>query len=75
MEKNKVTTGIPQGEEPTSKIDLLTGKYTKDIIVGILIIAILLLLLKSGLSEKVSDRLLDGLLALIGFFAGSKIKE
>jgi len=67
-------SGIPQGEEPTSKLDLLTGKYTKDIIVGILILSILIVIVFTSLSEKVVDRLLDGLLALIGFFAGSKIK-
>ena len=71
---NKMYSGIPQGEEPTSKLDLLTGKYTKDIIVGILILSILIVIVFTSLSEKVVDRLLDGLLALIGFFAGSKIK-
>jgi hypothetical protein len=65
----------PQGEDTISKLDLLTGKYTKDVIVGILILSFLATLIFANIPEKISDRLLDGMLALIGFFAGSKFKS
>ncbi|MEZ0130625.1 hypothetical protein AB9T88_13025 [Flavobacterium sp. LBUM151] len=64
---------LPQGESQTSKLDLLTGKHTKDLIIFLLVIAILLTILFSKAPEKITDRLLDALLALVGFFAGSKI--
>jgi hypothetical protein len=65
----------PQGEETISKLDLLTGKYTKDVIVGILILSILIAMIFANVPEKISDRLLDALLTLVGFFAGSKLKS
>jgi uncharacterized membrane protein YobD (UPF0266 family) len=66
---------LPQGETPPSKLDLLTGKHTKDIIVFILIISILLTLIFSKVSDAITNRLLDALLALVGFFVGSKFKD
>lgn len=65
---------IPGGVEQPSRIDLLTGKHTKDILVAILIIIILLVISFGNLENSFQDRLFDGFLALIGFFAGSKIK-
>ena len=65
---------LPQGES-TSKLDLLTGKHTKDLIVSFIIIAILITIICGNAPEKINDRLLDALLALVGFFAGSKLKD
>lgn len=58
-----------------SKVDLITGSHTKNIIVGILIMLILMTLMLAQLPEKVIDRLLDALLALIGLFAATKFKK
>lgn len=66
---------LPQGESQPSKLDLLTGKHTKDLIVFLLVIAILITVIFSKIPEKITDRLLDALLALVGFFAGSKINK
>lgn len=72
---SNTNVGVPQGDSTTSKVDLLTGKHTKDIIVGILIVVLLLIVAFGSLKDSVIDRLLDAVLALVGFFAGSKLKE
>jgi len=64
---------IPQGGDSSSKIDLLTGKHTRDIIVFIIVIALLIAISYNKTEENVRDRLLDALIAMIGFFAGSKL--
>lgn len=66
---------LPKGETSQSKLDGLTGKHTRDVIVSAMIIIIILALAFCNLSEKITDGLIHALLALVGFFAGTKLSK
>ncbi|NQU67693.1 MAG: hypothetical protein HQ510_07115 [Candidatus Marinimicrobia bacterium] len=64
----------PEGSS-LSKIEMFAGKYTPDVLVAFLFALLLGAIVCANLSDGINNKLTDGILLLIGFFAGNKVQK